>query len=50
MVVSAGTDVRKSGGRARAGGEFDQLRVAGYSGVYAKRWFEIPIPAQRDGK
>ena len=44
MVVPARTDVRRSGGRARAGGEFDRLCEDGYSGVYAKKWFEFPIP------
>ena len=43
MVVLARTDVRRSGGRTRAGGEFDRLCEGGYSGVYAKRWFEFTI-------
>ena len=53
MVVLARTDVRRSSGRARAGGEFDLLLEDGYSGAYAKWWCRIagrscPRPASQE--
>ena len=44
IIVPERTDVRRSGGCARAGSEFDRLCERGYSGGHAKRWFEFPIP------
>ena len=41
IVVPAQTDAGESGGRLRACGEFDLLREGGYSGAYAKRWFDV---------